>query len=227
MKTKFYITASALSLILFASCSNNNKANEGQNEHVEPQTLVQTPVEKEYEHVIPYDAIESMVNSYETERIAIINNNTQLRSKNGENFSDSKNGWVSLDELSAFIEEVRAASKSKGIATKDVGMRLYFSVYPQQQSNESTYFKTLETEYRNKQTILMLPTYYDSETKSHNDILSKNSSNKSIDIFTTGSKAGAARNEGEGAAAAGAAPASQASCIALNHIGLCPPACPN
>lgn len=223
MKTKIYLLLSTAATLLLASCSSNSGGDKAGNDaSTQAQPLLNQTTSQTYTHVIPLDAIKDMVNTYETERIS------KLRSINGESFTDSKNGWVSLDELSSFIEEVKAATKSKGLETKDVGVRLYFSVYPQQHEGESAYFRALENDYRSKQTFLLLPTYFDAKTQTHYDILST-TSNRSQEIFLGGRPATESKNIGDEDAAksrssvAAAAP----SYIGLNHMALCPPACPN
>lgn len=223
MKTKIYLLLSTAATLLLASCSSNSggdKTGEGATTQVQP--LINQSSTQTYKHVIPMDAIKDMVSTYENERIS------KLKSINGENFTDSKNGWVSLDELSSFIEEVKAATKNKGLETKDVGVRLYFSVYPQQREGESAYFRALQTDYRSKQTFLLLPTYFDAKTQTHYDILST-ASNRSQEIFLGGGGATESRNMDEKEAPksrSSVAPAEQ-SFLALNHMALCPPACPN
>lgn len=222
MKTKIYLVLSTAAILLLASCSGNSGGDKAGNDaSTQAQPLLNQTSPQTYKHVIPLGAIQDMVNTYETERVS------KLRSVNGDNFTDSKNGWVSLDELSSFIEEVKAATKSKGLETKDVGIRLYFSVYPQQRDGESAYFKALENDYRSKQTFLMLPTYFDAKSNSHCDVLTT-AINRSQEIFIGGG-ATQSRDIGEEGAKSRSAAASSAeqSYIALNHMALCPPACPN
>lgn len=228
MKTKTYLIFSAVAIFSMSSCNNSNNSAEDKSNGAatDVHSLLdrqQTP--KEFTHVIPLDAMKAMVSTYETERGAL------LRKPNGENVVDSKSGWVSLDELTGFIDEVKAAAKSKGLETKDIGVRIYYSVYPQQKAGESAYFRSLESEYRSKQTLLMLPTYHDQTTNSNNDILSTSAGNRSQELFIGSAGAGqgggvGARGEGEMGAAAGTGAAAQ-SYIGLNHMALCPPACPN
>ncbi len=208
MKTKTYLALSvATTFLLFTtSCSNsNNKTAENVEEKTtEVESLVgKNPTAQAFKHTIPLDAVKAMVNTYETERVSVINNNPQLRSANGENFVDSKSGWVSLSELASFIEEVKADAKNKGVETKDIGVRLYYTVYPKKQEGESEYFKAIENEYRSRQTFLFLPTYHDEASNSEKDILSPGANGNNA-RFTVQSEI----------------------CIALNHMALCPPACP-
>ena len=214
MKTKTYLILSVVAIFSMTSCTNstNNNSTDSKNSGAatEAQPLLnnkQAP--QEFKHVIPLDAIQVMVDTYEKERVAT----QHQRKPNGESFIDSKNGWVSLDELSNFIEEVKAAARNKGLSTKDLGIRTYYTVYPQQQQGESFYFRSLESEYRSRQTFLMLPTYHDAKTNMERDVLSKSSDNRSLEIFS-----------GNTADSGTTAPTQS---IALNHMALCPPACPN
>jgi hypothetical protein len=237
MKTKTYLIFSAAAIFSMTSCTNstNNTEDKNNGAAADVQSLLDekhTP--REFKHVIPLDAMKAMVSTYETERVALINTNPQLRRTNGENFVDSKSGWVSLDDLSSFIDEIKAAAKNKGLETKDLGVRMYYTVYPQQQAGESSYFKSLENEYRSRQTFLMLPTYHDSKTNANCDILSTNADNRSQEFFIgnagTGksSNMGARSSEGDtGAPGAAASGTAAQSYIGLNHMALCPPACPN
>jgi hypothetical protein len=233
MKTKTYVILSAAAIFSMTSCSNNSNSTDDKSNGAatDVQSLLDSKTPKEFKHVIPLDAIKAMVNTYETERVALINTNPQLRSAHGENFVDSKNGWVSLDDLTNFIDEIKAAAKSKGLATKDIGVRMYYTVYPQQQAGESSYFSALESEYRSRQTFLMLPTYLDSKSKSNYDILSTGAGNQSQEFFigNTGgaSQGGSIGERGERSAGVAAGTGAAQSYIALNHMALCPPACPN
>lgn len=222
MKTKIYLVLSTVTALLLASCSGNSGDKAGNEASTEAQPLLHQTSPQTYKHVIPLDAIQDMVNTYETDRVS------KLRSINGQSFTDSKNGWVSLEDLEGFVEEVKAATKNKGLESKDVGVRFYFSVYPQQHEGESAYFKSLESDYRSKQTFLLLPTYYDAKTNTHYDVLST-TSNRSQELFVAGGTAKESKNiDDEGGAKSRAAIAPpQQSCIALNHMALCPPACPN
>jgi hypothetical protein len=232
MKTKTYLILSAAAIFSMTSCTNSTNSTDDKNgAAADVQSLLndkKTP--KEFKHVIPLGAIQAMVNTYETERVALINTNPQLRKVNGENFVDSKNGWVSLDELTSFIDEIKAAAKNKGFETKDIGVRMYYTVYPQQQAGESSYFSALESKYRSRQTFLMLPTYHDSKTNADKDILSTSADNRSQELFignTGASQGGNIGGEGEvGAASRSITPPGDQSYIALNHMALCPPACP-
>ncbi len=213
MKTKTYFSLSA-AFFLLLSISCQNQSNQNDNKSAEPllnldkEQKRMDPTIQEFKYTIPLDAVKEMINTYETERVSLINNNSQLRKSYGDNFVDSKNGWVSLNDLISFIDEVKADAKNKGIDTKDLGIRLYYTVYPQEKEGESEYFKNLEKEYRSKQTFLLLPTYHDPRSNSEKDVLSAPSN-----------------IAGKGAQQFGA-PSAQ-TCIALNHMALCPPACPN
>lgn len=234
MKTTTYLILSAAAIFSMTSCSNstNNSDDKNNGAAADVQSLLDGKhPQKEFKHVIPLDAMQAMVNTYETERVALINTNPQLRRTNGENFVDSKNGWVSLDDLASFVDEIKAAAKNNGLQTKDIGVRMYYSVYPQQQAGESSYFTALENEYRHRQTFLMLPTYHDSKTNSERDVLSTSPDNRSQELFVggTGTSQGGKMGEGEtgGAAARTEGAAAAQSYIGLNHMALCPPACPN
>jgi hypothetical protein len=235
MKTRTYLIFSAAAIFSMTSCTNstNNTDDKNNGAAADVQSLLDekhTP--REFKHVIPLDAIKAMVNTYETERVALINTNPQLRKANGESFVDSKNGWVSLDDLTGFIDEIKAAAKSKGLETKDIGVRMYYTVYPQQQAGESSYFRSLESEYRSRQTFLILPTYRDPKTNANCDILSTTAGNRSQELFignTGASQSGnvGARSSDEGVGATAGTGAAAQSYIGLNHMALCPPACPN
>jgi hypothetical protein len=233
MKTKTYVILSAAAIFSMTSCSNNSNSTDDKSSGAatDVQSLLDNKTPKEFKHVIPLDAIKAMVNTYETERVALINTNPQLRSAHGENFVDSKNGWVSLDDLTSFIDEIKAAAKNKGLATKDIGVRMYYTVYPQQQAGESSYFSALESEYRSRQTFLMLPTYRDSKSSSNYDILSTGAGNQSQEFFigNTGgaSQGGGTGERGERSAGVATDAGAAQSYIGLNHMALCPPACPN
>lgn len=229
MKTRTYLSFAVITLLfLTTACqSNSDKKNEGSNDSenspanpVMDNSMTQTT----FKHTIPVDAMKAMINTYETERVAVLNSNTGLRKARGENFVDSKNGWVPLEELISFVEEVKASGKNSGLSVKDIGVRFYFTVYPDQKEGESAYFNGIEKEYRNKQTFLLLPTYHD------------NSSNTEMDILSSKQTASRAKTTEEGASAgeesAAAAPAQYFSApdgsgVALNHMALCPPACTN
>jgi hypothetical protein len=232
MKTQTYLILSAAAIIsLTTSCSNSstNTNDKGNGAATDVQSLLDNRTPKEFKHVIPLDAMKAMVSTYEAERVPLINNNTQLRKTNGENFVDSKNGWVSFDDLAGFVEEVKAAAKNKGLETKDLGVRLYFSVYPQQHDGESAYFGSLENGYRSRQTFLLLPTYHDSKTNFDYDVLSS-VTNRSQEIFMGSqgaSQGGNVSGRAERSADATAGSAAAQSYIGLNHMALCPPACPN
>lgn len=232
MKTTFYLSA-AVATLLFAgtACqSGSDKKVEGTNDSATSAAnplMETTAAPTTFKHTIPVDAMREMINTYETERVAVFNN-TALRKSRGERFTDSKNGWVSLEDLISFVEEVKASGKKSGLDIKDIGVRFYFTVYPEQKEGESAYFKGIEKEYRNKQTFLLLPTYHDNSSNTEKDILSsQQTASKARNSAGSESTGAAPTNDAANAGGTQYFSAAAGSGVALNHMALCPPACTN
>jgi len=228
MKTRTYLSFAGITLLFLTtacqSSSDKNGKESGDSENSQATSLLDnTSTQTTFKHTIPIDAMKAMINTYETERAAVLSSNTALRKARGENFVDSKNAWISLEELISFVEEVKASGKNSGLSVKDIGVRFYFTVYPDRKDGESAYFNDIEKDYRNKQTFLLLPTYHDNSSNTEKDILSSQqtaSKAKSTgEAFSTDDQNAAAPAQFFSAAAG--------SGVALNHMALCPPACTN
>lgn len=195
MKTKKILAIATVATTLTAfivSCTKEKL----DDTHPKPQTLnaeVATTEKATIQHTIPLDAVKSMISAYEHKRLV-------------NNPDDPRSGWFSLRELSSFIEDVKISAKNSGVNPDDAGVRIYFTVYPDQQSGESSYFRSIENEYRNKLSFVMLPTFRDPESNSQKDVLQVEGSNERLSQgFMSPSGAGT---------------------VALNHAALCPPNCP-
>ena len=69
---------------------------------------------------------------------------------------DARYGWHSIDFYKNYIAYLEAEAKKANI--KISGLRLYYVAYPDDES---------AGEYRNYQTYIYVPTYYDEKTKRH------------------------------------------------------------
>jgi len=141
-------------------------------------------------HTIPLDAVKSMISNYEVKRL-------------NSNPGDSKSVWYSINELTGFLNDLTLSSENSDLTLENVGVKFYFTVYPDQQSNESPYFKGIEGSYREKLSFVILPTYKDAQSGENIDILSSAENNIVSKTFLLAPN----------------------SAIAFNHGGLCPPAC--
>ena len=166
--------------------------------------LDNVPKDKQAEkYKIPVDDIKAMINKYKTERQELVNVNPTLRNSYGNQFSDTRSVWFSIDELKNFISE----AENENPGNKLNGLRMYFVVYPEKQNVESDYLRAVPENLRNQTSLVLIPTYYDSTNK-----LTRDFSPSSSPSQAAGS--GAERR------------LPQLTTLAMNHGALCPPGCP-
>ena len=159
---------------------------------------------------VPISDIKLMVSNYKTERQEIINNNEGLRKLYGRSVVDTRSIWFSIDQLKQFIKELEDTEKNGKTNSKLDGLRVYLTVYPKKTEGESEYLKSIPDEYRNHLSMIFVPTYIDSLSKSKvefdSDWFGNPTGGQSIQALSA--KVGAETTS------------------AYNHGALCPPNCP-
>ena len=159
---------------------------------------------------IPIADIKLMVGNYKTERQEVINNSEVLKKLYGSNINDTRSIWFSIDQLKQFIKELEDGEKNSNTNTKLDGLRVYLTVYPKKTEGESEYLKSIPDDYRNHLSMIFVPTYIDSLSKSKvefdSDWFGNPTGGQSIQALSA--KVGAETTS------------------AYNHGALCPPNCP-
>ncbi len=207
MKTKTHLCLLATALLtVFISCKQSTNSGD-----TKPDETTNIPSDRKAKYTIPVADIKTMVSKYRSERQEIINRNPDLQKQYGDNFMDSRCSWFSIDELKKFIAEVERNNPR----TKLSGLRMYYTVYPAKQENESSYLKSIPEQDRNHVSLVLIPTYYDEKNHMEVDFIAEPLAKEQQE---GGDSTG-------GRSAAGFAPSQQSS-PALNHGALCPPSCP-
>ncbi|MFM9944763.1 MAG: hypothetical protein ACKVQB_05975 [Bacteroidia bacterium] len=187
---------------------------------------------------IPLVNVRDMIAKYRDERARVIEQ-TNLFPRNtypnssvdeGESpveYQDSRSIVFDIDALKNYICKIEAIVKKKhnnGTLLSGYslgGLRFYFTVYPQDLPgvNETPYLSEIKKTFRNKHSLLIVPTYKETSTKIQIDFDPQytDGSNKPMTLETL--PAGTILNVLD--------PLGCAQANVMNHGGMCPPKCNN
>jgi len=115
------------------------------------------------------DLIHTMVNKYQSNQLAFINNTPFFSTSKKE---DAHSIWFDLLTLKKFIYHIEKTSRDIGanidktIADTDLGIRIYYSAYPKKEEDWKTKFPDLidlysdpdKQSYEHLHTLVMIPT---------------------------------------------------------------------
>ncbi len=100
----------------------------------------------------------------------------QRKIKN-QNFLDARSVWFSIGKIKAFIADIEAKAAAKGCmaSSDELGIRIYYCVYPEADANWKSNFKgyfgdhKLPATYGELHTVLMVPTIWNPSDSFHYD----------------------------------------------------------
>jgi hypothetical protein len=161
MKKYFWqLTSMVLAVMLLYSFNRSGNGNQNPCEEV----CIRRDPANQFKGINPQLAFD-MLGGYRSRRY----NNIRIRDAYSGRLTrrDSRSVWFSLEKLKQFIYEIETNTCQSNCKTKKLGVRIYFSVYP---NVDSANWKTaygghlggdygkLPKEYTNMQTLLMVPT---------------------------------------------------------------------
>ena len=120
------------------------------------------------EHLISFNSAQGMYDEYIDKRYNI------LKPILGDDFSDSKSSWFSIETLQSYLNHLK--KKDKLITENISGVRMYFGVYPENSSSQ----KAHQNGYLNHQNVFMVPTYFDETGEETMFYLTKGNGNQRI-----------------------------------------------
>lgn len=125
-------------------------------------------------HLIDASLAKMMAQNYRDFYIKTYLKNNPMASGVGQNNSnDSRTIWFSSKKIREFMRdmEVQSLANSRGRDSLS-GLRFYYIKYPQQTEwNKYAYFNqnNLPLNYKNLHSLMVVPTYFDTQTKTHVD----------------------------------------------------------
>jgi len=138
-----------------------------QNISVTPNTSTSTKICMDYSdetmNTLETDLIRNMVGGYRKNQLVHINA--------AEKFSDAHSIWFDLVTLKKFIYhiEYQALDKDNTINPENLGLRIYYSRYPDEMPGAYNNLKDVPTNFAKHHTLVAIPTYRRNETSANID----------------------------------------------------------
>ncbi|AUC74307.1 hypothetical protein [Olleya sp. Bg11-27] len=188
-----------------------------QNTTVTPNTTVSTNICMDYSdetiNTLEIDLIRNMVDGYKNNQLAHINA--------AEKFSDARSIWFDLETLKKFIYhiEYETLKIDNSISSKNLGLRIYYSRYPEESWSEYNDLNAVPTAYAKHHTLIAMPTHRRENTSTNLDFnpLDTDTFGEGIPLNYTGPTASLALTQDRQSQITGA----------QNHGGLYPPGLPD
>ncbi|WP_289044824.1 hypothetical protein [uncultured Olleya sp.] len=114
-------------------------------------------------NTLDIDLIRDMVDGYKNNQLKHIND--------AENIDDAYSIWFDLDILKKFIYhiEYKALNNNNAINPENLGLRFYYSRYPDELPSQYTDLNTVSITYAKHHTLIAIPTYRKNENSPNID----------------------------------------------------------